>query len=121
MPVSLSCDLTETTTPITHFWEHTVGCGDATLALRADWKAQLRRVYDELGFRHMPFHGLLYDDFGTLIAEGDTLFYSFFNAASICQRQLQPFEIQGNIITLELTLPQQAVAAVTIECASLLS
>jgi len=72
MPVNFTCDLTGTTTPITHFWEHTVGV-------------------------------------------------AALNAASICQSQLQPFEIQTNIITLELTLPPQAVAAVTIEYASPLS
>src|SRR5665213_2809690 len=83
MPVNFTCDLTGTTTPITHFWEHTVGSGHATLALRADWQAQLRRAHDELGFRHVRFHGLLCDDVGTLISEGDTLFYSFFNADQI--------------------------------------
>src|SRR5665213_197006 len=83
MPVNFTCDLTGTTTPITHFWEHTVGSGHATLALRADWQAQLRRAHDELGFRHVRFHGLLCDDVGTLVAEGDTLFYSFFNADQI--------------------------------------
>ncbi|MEO9168470.1 MAG: glycosyl hydrolase [Aestuariivirga sp.] len=83
MPANFACDLTSTTTPLSHFWEHTVGSGHATLALRADWQDHLSRAHKELGFRHVRFHGLLSDDVGTLIAEGDTLFYSFFNADQI--------------------------------------
>ncbi|MDQ3650023.1 MAG: glycosyl hydrolase [Acidobacteriota bacterium] len=78
-----SCRLSETTTPLTHSWEHTVGSGHAPLALRADWQAQLRRCHDELGFRYVRFHGLLSDDVGTLINHGDELLYSFFNADQI--------------------------------------
>ena len=60
-----------------------MGSGHATLALRADWQRQLKRAHDELGMKHVRFHGLLCDDMGTLIAEGDTLFYSFFNADTV--------------------------------------
>lgn len=66
-----------------HFWEHTVGSGHATLALRADWQAQLRRAHDELGMRHVRFHGILSDDMGTLIDQSDQFVYSFFNADQI--------------------------------------
>jgi xylan 1,4-beta-xylosidase len=66
-----------------HDWEHTVGSGHATLALRADWRAQLTRCHRELGFRHVRFHGILSDDVGTLMCENDALVYSFFNANSI--------------------------------------
>ena len=81
--VSFSCDLTAPSIEFLHYWEHTVGSGHATLALRADWQRQLKRAHDELGMKHVRFHGLLCDDMGTLIAEGDTLFYSFFNADTI--------------------------------------
>ncbi len=77
------CDLAGPTEPFPHFWEHTVGSDHAPMALRADWQAQMRRAHDELGFGHVRFHGLLSDDVGTLIAEGETLFYSFFNADQI--------------------------------------
>ena len=69
--------------PLPHFWEHTVGSGHATLALRADWQAQLRRAHDELGMRHVRFHGILCDDMGTLINQSNELLYSFFNADQI--------------------------------------
>ncbi|MEI9407001.1 GH39 family glycosyl hydrolase [Mesorhizobium argentiipisi] len=80
MTATFSCDLNGPATELPHFWEHTVGSGHATLGLRADWQAQLKRVHDELGMRHVRFHGILCDDVGTLIGEGDRLFYSFFNA-----------------------------------------
>lgn len=60
-----------------------MGSGHATLALRADWQEQLKRAHQELGFKHVRFHGLLCDDMGTLVAEGDRFFYSFFNADQI--------------------------------------
>src|ERR1700722_3780855 len=83
MVMSFSCDLCGPTTSLPHFWEHTIGSGHATLALRADWQAHMRRSHRELGLRHVRFHGLVCDDLGTLIAEGDDLFYSFFNADQI--------------------------------------
>ena len=73
------CDLAEATTPLPHFWEHTVGSDHAPAALRADWQRQLKRAHDELGFQYVRFHGLLSDDFGTLVRDDDELHYSFFN------------------------------------------
>jgi xylan 1,4-beta-xylosidase len=83
MAVIFTCDFTAPASSLPHFWEHTIGSGHAPLALRADWQTQMRRAHDELGFRHARFHGLLCDDVGTLIAEGDRFFYSFFNADQI--------------------------------------
>ncbi|TPN57347.1 MULTISPECIES: glycosyl hydrolase [unclassified Mesorhizobium] len=83
MTATFSCDLNGPATQLPHFWEHTVGSGHATLGLRADWQAQLKRTHDELGMRHVRFHSILSDEMGTLIGEGDTLFYSFFNADQI--------------------------------------
>ena len=83
MTTIFTCDVDGSASPLPHFWEHTIGSGHAALALRADWQAQMRRSHDELGFGHVRFHGLLCDDMGTLIGEGETLFYSFFNADAI--------------------------------------
>ena len=80
---TFSCDLAGPMSSLPHFWEHTIGSGHATLALRADWQNQMRRARTDQGVRHVRFHGLLGDDMGTLIAEGDTLFYSFFNTDQI--------------------------------------
>jgi xylan 1,4-beta-xylosidase len=56
------CDLAEATTPLPHFWEHTVGSDHAPMALRDDWQRDIKRAHDELGFRHVRFHGVLSDD-----------------------------------------------------------
>src|SRR5215212_3456526 len=81
--VKFFCNLAEATTPLTHFWEHTVGSDHAPVALRADWQSQLRRCRDELGFRHVRFHGLLSDDVCTFVRHEEKLLYSFFNADQI--------------------------------------
>jgi xylan 1,4-beta-xylosidase len=78
-----SCDYSGTSEEFPHFWEHTIGSGHATLALRADYQAQLKRCRDELGFRHVRFHGILCDDMGTFLIYNDQPFYSFFNADQI--------------------------------------
>ncbi len=77
------CRFDAPVTPLPHPWEHTVGSCHAPLALRADWQAQLRRCREELGFRHVRFHGLLCDDVGTLVRHHGRLVYSFFNADRI--------------------------------------
>ena len=83
MTAMFSSDLNGRATGLPHFWEHTVGSGHATLALRADWQAQLKQAHDDLGMQHVRFHGILGDDMGTLVSEGDTFFYSFFNTDQI--------------------------------------
>jgi len=77
------CDLSAVATPLPHFWEHTVGSERAVIALRADWQDQLRRCRQELGFRHVRFHGLLCDDMGTLVTYAKRSIYSFFNTDRI--------------------------------------
>lgn len=81
---TFTCDTGSPTTSFPHFWEHTVGSGHATLALRADWQRDLARCSKELGFKHVRFHGILSDDMGTLNNQDETLIYSFFNADQIC-------------------------------------
>jgi len=83
MTAEFRCDLAEPGEAFPHFWEHRVGSGHATLALRADWQAQMHPAHDELGFRHVRFHGLLDDDMGTLIDQNDQPLYSFCNADQI--------------------------------------
>jgi xylan 1,4-beta-xylosidase len=81
---SFECSDAAVSRPFPHFWEHTVGSGHSTMALRADWQKQLARATKELGFKHVRFHGLLSDDMSTLVDEQDKLIYSFFNADQIC-------------------------------------
>jgi xylan 1,4-beta-xylosidase len=81
--INFFCNLAEATTPLPHFWEHTVGSDHAPVALRSDWQRQLLQCHKELGFQYVRFHGLLSDDMGTLVIENDTLIYSFFNADQV--------------------------------------
>ncbi len=81
--VTFRCNFAARSSPLPHFWEHTVGSGHAPLALRADWQGQLRRCREELGFRHVRFHDILSDDMGTLMCERNQLLDSFFNADQI--------------------------------------
>lgn len=81
--ISFFCDLAEATTPLPHFWEHTVGSDHAPVALRADWRRQLKQCHSELGFRYVRFHGLLSDDMRTLVRENNKLVYSFFNVDQV--------------------------------------
>jgi xylan 1,4-beta-xylosidase len=83
MPIQFECDLKSSPEEFPHFWEHTVGSGHATLALRADWQKQIERCHRELGFKYVRFHGLLDDDMGTLVCENDKFVDSFFNADQI--------------------------------------
>jgi len=82
--INFFCNLAEATTPLPHFWEHTVGSDHAPVALRADWQRQLERCRKELGFQYVRFHGLLSDDMGTLVSEKNKLLNSFFNADQVC-------------------------------------
>ena len=81
--LSFFCDLAEATTPLPHFWEHTVGSDHAPMALRADWQAQLQRAHREIGFQYVRFHGLLSDDFRIVLRDRKKLFYSFFNCDQV--------------------------------------
>lgn len=81
--INFVCSLSGRAGPLSRFWEHTVGSGRALLALRADWQEQMRTCHEELGFRHVRFHGLLSDDMGTMIIHRDEFFYSLFNADQI--------------------------------------
>lgn len=82
-PIEFFCDLGQKGAELPHCWEHTVGSCHAPLALRSDWQRQLRRCHDELGFRHVRFHGLLSDDVGTVFRQQARLRYSFFNPDQI--------------------------------------
>jgi xylan 1,4-beta-xylosidase len=83
MTTRFTCDFSSKPEAMPHFWEHCVGSGNATLALRADWQAQLKQCHEELGFRHVRFHGLLDDNMNTVIDQSDELIYSFHNADQI--------------------------------------
>jgi xylan 1,4-beta-xylosidase len=81
--IEFFCDLSQTGTPFSHCWEHTIGSCHAPLALRSDWQAQLEQCHRELGFQYVRFHGILSDDLGTLVRTRESLLDSFFNTDQI--------------------------------------
>lgn len=74
------CNLDKPGHPLAHVWSHTIGSDHAHMTLRADWRAQMHRVHEELGMRYVRFHALLDDDMATLLDERGTLLYGFHNA-----------------------------------------
>ncbi len=58
-------------TAFPHYWELCVGSCHAYTALREDYRQQLRRAHDELGFRYVRFHGLLNDDMCVCVMQRD--------------------------------------------------
>jgi xylan 1,4-beta-xylosidase len=82
-PIEFRCALDGPTVALPHVWERIVGSGHATLALRSDYQAQLRRAAQDIGFQYVRFHGLLSDDVGTLVQYGNDRIHSFFNAHRI--------------------------------------
>lgn len=55
--------------PFPHYWEECVGSCHASTALRADWREQVKKARDELGFRSVRFHGLFDDDMSVLVED----------------------------------------------------
>ncbi|MDF7638728.1 hypothetical protein PT285_04870 [Lactobacillus sp. ESL0791] len=49
-------------TKFSHYWELCVGSSHAYTALRADYRQQLKKVHDELGFKYVRFHGIFDDE-----------------------------------------------------------
>lgn len=59
------------TEPFPHTWENSSGSGHWAMALRADYRSQLRRCRDELGFRRVRMHGMMDDDMSTSLGPGE--------------------------------------------------
>ena len=78
-------DLASSTKPLSHYWELCVGSGHATTALREDYRQQLARCHNELGFQYVRFHGLFDDDMSVLTMPrlGGEPVLSFTNVDSI--------------------------------------
>eukprot|EP00927_Polykrikos_kofoidii_P015795 TRINITY_DN1706_c0_g2_i1.p1 TRINITY_DN1706_c0_g2~~TRINITY_DN1706_c0_g2_i1.p1 ORF type:complete len:501 (+),score=43.95 TRINITY_DN1706_c0_g2_i1:72-1574(+) len=68
--VEFSVKVDGPTSPFPHNWEESVGSGHMTLALRSDYREQLRRCHDELGFKRVRMHGMMDDDMSTSLGPG---------------------------------------------------
>ena len=72
-----------------HYWEVCVGSSNAYTALREDYRKQLKRAHEELGFKYVRFHGIFDDRMSVLIMKKDHsgnefgLVYNFANIDNI--------------------------------------
>lgn len=75
-PVTIHIDARHGIGPLDHYWESIIGSGRASLALRADYQADLKQVHDLTGMQAVRFHGIFDDDNGvcTLNSRGDAVY-----------------------------------------------
>lgn len=73
-----------------HYWEMCVGSCHAATALRADYREQLKRAHEELGFQYVRFHGLFDDDMSVVLYDSPSPYmpsekvkYNFMNTDNI--------------------------------------
>jgi xylan 1,4-beta-xylosidase len=77
------------TSDFTHYWELCIGSCHAYTALREDYRKQLKRAHDELGFKYVRFHGIFNDDMcvcvekKTYLGESLGIVYNFVNIDNI--------------------------------------
>lgn len=58
----VNIDAHAATTPLPHFWEKMFGSGHANLAMRANYRADMRTVKGVTDFQYVRFHGILDDE-----------------------------------------------------------
>lgn len=63
-PDVVTIDVHAATTPFPHYWERIFGSGRAVLALRDDYRRDLRTVKAATGMQYVRFHDILDDDIG---------------------------------------------------------
>ena len=59
--------------PWNKHWQYCVGSGHASLALRADYLAQLKQVHEELGIQRVRFHGIFHEDMQVFMKFSDLM------------------------------------------------
>jgi xylan 1,4-beta-xylosidase len=62
--VTVNLSITDAGTPFPHFWEQMFGSGRAVLALRDNYRKDLRRVKAATDFQYVRFHGIFHDEVG---------------------------------------------------------
>jgi len=60
----VTIDTRAAVTAFPHFWEQMFGSGRANLALRGDYRSDMRKVKRITGFRYVRFHGIFDDENG---------------------------------------------------------
>ncbi|MGB8260411.1 MAG: glycosyl hydrolase family 39 [Terracidiphilus sp.] len=63
-PQIVSIDANAPARPFPHFWEQMFGSGRAVLALRENYRKDLKEVHDQAGARYVRFHAIFHDEVG---------------------------------------------------------
>jgi xylan 1,4-beta-xylosidase len=61
---TITIDANAQARPFPHFWEQMFGSGHAVLALRENYRKDLKEVHDQVGMRYVRFHGIFDDEVG---------------------------------------------------------
>ena len=61
---AISIDRNAPARPFPHFWEQMFGSGRAALALRDNYRKDLKEVHDQVGARYVRFHAIFHDELG---------------------------------------------------------
>ena len=93
-PEHITLEAHAITTPFPHFWEQIFDSGRATLALRENYRKDIRSVKQAAEFHHVGFHDILDDEARVYTAdEHGNPVYNFSTSA----------KLRDNRLTLELT------------------
>lgn len=61
------------TEKLNRHWQYCIGSGHASLALRADYLEQIKKVHDELGIERVRFHGIFHEDMQVHMSMADLM------------------------------------------------
>ncbi len=73
----IALDLENTSGPVDHFFDFSVGSDYPGTLIRPDSQAQLKTVVDELGFRYIRFHAIFHDVLGIVQVENGKTAYDW--------------------------------------------
>lgn len=74
---SVVLDVKNTTGPVDHFFDLSVGSDYPGTLIRDDSQAQLKTAVDELGFRYIRFHAIFHDVLGTVREQNGKITYDW--------------------------------------------
>jgi xylan 1,4-beta-xylosidase len=94
-PRQLVVNIENSTGPVDHFFDLSVGSDFPGTLIRDDSQAQLKMVDDELGFRYLRFHAIFHDVLGTVRVEDGKAFYNWSKIDelydNLLARHIKPF------------------------------
>lgn len=76
-PRRIVANIDNSSGPVDHFYDFSVGSDYPGTLIRPDSQAQLRMAVDELGFRYVRFHAIFHDVLGTVRVENGKTVYDW--------------------------------------------